>query len=330
MLFFGLCAPAQSAVDLFQARVPVADQTEAARTTAVAAALAAVLVRVTGDARIAESPDSKPLMENVRSYLQGTSYEQAGEILKLRATFDGPALTAALHAAGLPFWSANRPSHLLWIGLDGDTPEILDADARETLAPLFEAAEARGVPVILPSSDAQDQDVAEPADIFVGIADTLLKASRRYNAEQIVSVWVTSTRTHWGANWSLLSAKGVTQQWESSGNSAETALAAGIQHLADFEATQFAIRGVSTALSETIVEVDGVQSLADYARALNYLKRLDLAKSVNVVSVQGTRVVFRLRTDSSETQLARVIAAGSVLRESAATARGALGFSLVR
>ena len=159
---------------------------------------------------------------------------------------------------------------MLWIGLDSDSPTVLTRNDSETLTPLLEAAGARGVPVMLPNGDAQDLDTVKPADIFVGGGDAQIKASRRYNADQIVSVWVTSTRARWSANWSLLSAKGVTQQWQSDGDSAAYALASGIQHLADFEAAQFAPRGSgSTALTETIVEGDGVQSLADYAHVLN-------------------------------------------------------------
>ncbi len=331
-LILAIAAPsASAAVDLFQARVPVADQTEPARVSAVTEAFTAVLIRATGDARIAELPDARALIEKAAAYLQGSGYEQKGETLLMRATFDGRALTAALQAGGLPMWSANRPTHLLWIGIDGAEPQILNRDNTETLAPLREAAEARGVPLTLPRGDAADLDAVKPADVFVGEADGLLRASRRYATDQIVTVWVSSSGPRWNANWSLLSGKGVTRQWQSAGDSAETTLAAGVQALADFEAQQFAIRSANTAAAaETTVEVDGIQTLADYARALNYLKKLDLAKNVQVASMEGSRVRFRLRSEGSETQLARVIAAGSVLREAPASARGALGFSLVR
>ncbi|MEK6807373.1 MAG: DUF2066 domain-containing protein [Pseudomonadota bacterium] len=331
LLFALLSAPcAHAAVDLFQTRVPVADQSEPARAVAVRDALAAVLVRVTGDARVAESSDARTLIQKAATYLQGSSYEQKNESLLLRTTFDGQALAAALQAAGLPMWSANRPTHLLWIGVDGAEPRILDAGDSEMLAPLREAAEARGIPLTLPRGDAADLDAVKPADVFVGEADGLLKASRRYATDQIVTVWASSSGPRWSANWSLLSAKGVTQQWQSGGDSAETALASGLQTLADFEARQFAIRGTSAAVAQTAVEVEGIRSLADYALVLNYLKQLNRTKNVQTSSVQATRVVFQLRIEGSETELVRALAAGSVLREAAATERGALGFSLVR
>lgn len=330
-LILAAVAPsAPAAVDLFQARAPVADQSEPARAAALRQAFVTVLVRVTGDTHIEQAPGVSLLIENLNNYAQGSSYEQSGETLRLRATFDGAALTAALHTAGLPVWGANRPAHLLWIGLDGVTPAVVTRDNRDTLTGLLDAADARGVPLILPQGDAVDMDAVKPADIFVGGADAILTGSRRYDSDQIVSAWVSENNAHWSANWSQLSGKGVTRQWLSRGDSADAALAAGVRMLADVEAQQFAVRGVSTSIAETTLEVDGVQTLADYARTLNYLKKLDLAKNVGVVSVQGARVLFRLRVDGGETQLLRVIAAGSVLREAAATARGALGFTLVR
>ncbi len=331
-LIFGLfwMAAAPAAVDLFQARVPLADQTEAARTAAVQSAFATVLVRITGDARIAESPDTRALLDQSAAFMQGSSYEQDGETLLLRASFDGPKLTAALQNAGLPFWSARRPSHLVWIGLDGDTPAILDGNEAETLAPLRAAAEARGVPLLFPRGDAADLDAVKPADIFVGVADGLLKASRRYNPDQILAVWLSERAPRWNANWSLLNAKGISQQWQSNGGSPGAALADGVQTLADFEARQFAVRGTPGAGADTTLEVSGIETLADYAQTLNYLSRMNRTRQVQVVAVEGARVLFRLRIEGSETELMRAIAAGGVLREAAATARGALGFSLVR
>ncbi len=328
-----LALPAQAAVDLFQARVPVADQSAPAREMALTSALAVVLVRVTGDANITQSPDAGALMNRAATYVQGTSYEQSAEVLWLKATFNGPALIAALRVAGLPVWSADRPTHLLWIALDGEPATLISQEDKDSVQALLEAAEVRGVPMLLPRGDAADLDAVKPADVFVGVADPLLKAAARYNTDQVVSAWVSQTGssgTRWSANWSLLSAKGTAEQWQSTGGSAAAALAAGVSHLADFEARQFALRGLSPSTTETALEVVGIQTLADYARTLNYLKKLELTKSVNVGAVEGNRVLFRINLTGSETQLTRVIAAGSVLREASATARGALGYSLVR
>ncbi|MGH8460808.1 MAG: DUF2066 domain-containing protein [Stenotrophobium sp.] len=96
-------AQAQTAAD-YIARVPVADQSDAARTPALRAALAAVIGRATGDAS-AVNGRAAPLLARAASYLQQYSYltDSQGQ-QQLQAAFDPKLLDSALHGLGYPVW----------------------------------------------------------------------------------------------------------------------------------------------------------------------------------------------------------------------------------
>src|SRR3569623_1002296 len=69
-------APALELTDLYSAEVPVADQRAAARTDAARAALAEVLVKVTGDAAAPTHPALQPLLKQAEQLLQSYQYRE--------------------------------------------------------------------------------------------------------------------------------------------------------------------------------------------------------------------------------------------------------------
>jgi len=100
-----LLSPLTSAqVDGYLGRVPVTDQLQATRATALGAALAQVLERVSGQP--AGSPKLQPLLDRAPRLLQRYSYEKdpATSQLMLLAGFDPRSVDAAVRGAGLPVW----------------------------------------------------------------------------------------------------------------------------------------------------------------------------------------------------------------------------------
>jgi hypothetical protein len=308
-------APAVPVRGLYEASVPVPDQSAAARDPALRQALEAVLVRVTGN-RLLPEP-AVALVQRASVLVQGYGYEAGatGRDLRLRAQFDARAVEAALRSQGLPVWGPNRPSHIVWIALrdDGQPRAVLDAaGAAARAGALLATAEARGLPFSFPALDVTDRQLVTFNEIWRGNLEGVQGASRRYDAAMTVVARVGRESGRWLARWTVLDRAGASEEWGGAYDTLDAALTAGIHELADREAQRFAVAtGQARALR---LQVAGVESLRDYGRVLNYVRGLNPVRSVQVEQVQGDTLTFMLRVEGDPEMLARVIAAGAVLR----------------
>jgi hypothetical protein len=300
--------------NLYEATVPVRNQGPEAREPALQQALEVVLVRVTGARMLA--PGALDLLSRASSFVQGYGYEGgAGRDLRLHAQFDARAVEGALRAQGLPVWGANRLAHVAWIALrdDGGPQAVLDAGAAAARAPaILATAEARGLPLQFPGMDATDRRLVRFDELWNGVTSGAEGASNRYNARLVLIGRVGRESGQWLARWTLLSGNGASEDWISSAPTLAEALAAGIHDLADRQARRFAVQ-TGTA-REMRLRVSGVESLNDYGRALNYLRGLGPVRSAQVEAAEPGVLLFRLRVEGDPDTLARVIAAGRVLR----------------
>ena len=317
---------------LFEAAVPVRNQSVEARGPALQQALEAVLVRVVGT-RYLPAP-AMDLLPRASSLVQGYGYESAGpgRELRLRAQFDARAIEAALRSHGLSVWGANRPAHIAWIALrdDGQQRAILDAASADARAPALPAtAEARGLPLQFPSMDATDQRLVTFNELWSGTVTGAEGASNRYNARMVVVGRVGREGGQWLARWTLLSGGGASEDWVSMGATLDQALADGIHDLADRQARRFAVQTGSAR--EMRLRVSGVESLNDYGRALNYLRGLNPVLAAQIEAAEPGALTFRLRVEGDPDTLARAIAAGRVLRPSdGGRIAASLDYELVR
>lgn len=317
---------------LYQATVPVPNQSAQEREPALRQALEAVLVRVIGNRNL--PPETAPVLDRAASLVQGYGYESAsaGPGLLLRAQFDARAVEAALRSHNLPVWGDNRLSQLVWIALrdDSGTRGLLDAGAAAARAPaLLATAEARGLPFTFPSLDATDRQLATFNEVWSGNFDGVQAAARRYNTDLIVVGRVGREAGRWLGRWTLLSRSGASEEWSSVHATLDAALAAGVHELADRQAQRYATQ--TGSVQELRLQVGGVQSLRDYGRALNYLRNLNAVRSAQVDTVQQDTLVFRLKVEGDPETLARVITAGNVLRRQEDDLFGSAGrYVLVR
>jgi hypothetical protein len=320
---------------LYEARVAVADQNPGQREQALKQALAMVLVRLTGSRVLPESAAAQPILGRASSLVQGYGYEtpETGTGLLLHAQFDPKAVQAALRSQGMPVWGENRLAHLAWIALrdDGGARAVLDAAgvaARATA--LARAADARGIVLIYPKADSQDRRAVSFDDIWAGQFDKVLAASQRYSPDQALVGRVARENGQWVGRWTLLSLAGQAEDWTVMHPTLDEVLDDGLNQLADREGQRFAIAAGLSA-QELLLQVGGIDSLRDYGRVLNYLRGLNPVRSAQVVSVQNGATVFRLSVDGTPETVARIIAAGRVLRpEAQGMFSSTMNYSLVR
>lgn len=320
----GMPAHAVEVTGLYEAEVPVTAQDATQRQDAMRAALAEVLVKVTGNRDIGAVPGVAALVTNAPQYAQQYVYRAApvapgikgmpaatpGKVIWVR--FDRDALNRALRLANIAIWGRGRPSVLVWLELrDLNERFVLGTENKPEWKQFVDAvAKARGVPLLLPTLDADDQANLQAADLWTISPEEVKRVSARYQPEAILVGRVELREGVWVGSWSLYDQENH-QSWNAPDASRDSVVLAGLQGAIDELASLNTSAGV--AESGTLLQVGDVKTLAKYARVAKYLASLASVTRVQLVRVEGADLFFRVEVQGGMQRLANDIRLGAVL-----------------
>lgn len=282
---------------LYEARVPVTDQSSSGRSAALQQAFAAVLVKVTGSRAAAGALAT--VLGNPSQYMQQYRYEKVTDPTQptapptqvLWAKFDPTVVGNALRGAHAPQWGVERPRTLVWIAL-GDVPGgrvLTAADNTYLMQALLTAAQQRGVELVFPQMDGPDKNAIGVPDLTGFNAERIRQASERYKPDAMLVGSVTPLGTgQFAAHWELVSADRI-ESWDTPAGDEVLVAVDGVQTSADRYAARYAIAPDAGDLNGVPLEIDKVTSLDAYAKVLSYLGSLTSVRAVHVERVaQGS------------------------------------------
>lgn len=314
-----LPGPVVLAASLYEAEVPVADQSVAARGPALRAALEEVLVRVSGDRGVAGQPATAALLSQPDAFVQQFGYQPAppGSDVpwQLRVRFDGAGLERALRERGLPYWGGERPETLVWLAVEeGGRRQLLgEPDRSEVRARVEAAARRRGLPLIFPLLDLEDRAQVGFSDVWGGFLEPVLAASRRYRPQALLVGRLHQSGTGaWQASW-ILRVQDSEQRWSGRDLTLGALAAEGVERVADELSARFAVVD-SGADGRVRITVEGMVDLDDYARLNRYFASLSVVRSVQLQALAGERADYLLQLQSDLAGFERALTLGSVLR----------------
>lgn len=303
--------------ELYQAKVPVTDRSEASKPAAFEAALRVVLVRVTGRRTAGDEPVFAPLLGNARRYVQQYRDTQDGQ---LWVSFDANAIDRWLAQNNQPLWGRERPSTYVWItvpgGAQGGTV-ITAEDTSDLKTAVDAAAYQRGTPVIWPSVPDLQRNHLDYAAVASASAGTLADISHRAGAEGTLIGRASAAGVAAGIRWTFL--------YQDRSSEFSGAPTEGIDRAADTYAGLFAVSG---AAAPVLIEVGGVNDLKDYAYVQNYLESLAFISHVGVESLSGNVVRFRLTTRGGAEALQNALPLSGRLQPGSAGEGGVQRFEL--
>lgn len=312
-----LCASsfAQAAEDAYSVRIPVESQQPEVRTQAMAKAMAQVLTRATGRDDITQSQAVAPLLEQPGRFVQRYQYESTPGGLMLSIHFDAAAVRRGLGERGVPTWTADRPPVLVWLAVEqnGRRQIVGGEDGAAIRAQLQEAAVRRGVLLVFPLMDAEDQQKVGPADIFGGFTERVRQAAARYGAPAMAIGRMYREGSGWVTRWTLSGAANGT--WGSTGNSQAQALEMAAADLAGRLAQRFAELPSARDSEQTIVlRVQGVNTLRDYDRLERRLRTVSGIGDLWPVALEPDAVVLQLMVQTSPARVLGVLDNDRLLR----------------
>ncbi|GBE09610.1 hypothetical protein BMS3Bbin12_01472 [bacterium BMS3Bbin12] len=235
--------------------------------------------------------------------------------LRLWMRFDPDAVRIILQQAALPVWGSARPTTLIWLAVeDGMQRSIVGENEQSPLErALVKVASQRGIAVLLPLMDLEDERRLSFGDLWGGFAAPVRAASARYGTHAVLVGRIRhGSGGEWRARWTLYVGNH-TARWRSGADTEAQLLGFGINGLADRLAAQFAVPAGDTARSLVRIEVNGVRSLKAYARVRAYLRRLNPVLHVQTFAVRTAQADFRLEIRGDIRVLKQAIGLGRIL-----------------
>ena len=307
------------AQDLFESEVVVSDQTPAVREQALRSALQRILVRVAGQAAVLTTESARGMLKSpsrlVQQYRYFTVTGYQPPLLKLWVRFDGEAIRQALQQQGVAYWGTERPDTLVWLAVEdrGKRYVVVADGSSDVHQNIKQAAKQRGVPILFPLMDLEDQSLVRFSDIWGGFFENVLQASERYNPQAVLIGRLNrSPSGGWSSRWYLRVA-GKPSSWSDSRQRLDALSQQGIDDTADILASRFSVLNTGGNRNTVNITVTGVDSLSDYARLSAYLDGLTAVINMQVQEVFGTEIRFALQLNGNLQNLTRTVTIGTVL-----------------
>ncbi len=330
LIVFPLLASATTVRDLYSFRLIVENQGEAQRERAIEQAFAALLVRVSGNRGAPASEAGQALLKQASHYVRQFRYsllptpgfpsdDSQGPytpLQQIHIVFDEASVNQALWQHGLPVWGKNRPATLVWLAVQEGGRRWLASpeDDLELLAPMQARAGQRGLPVMFPLLDLEDQLNISVNEVWGNFAESIRAASARYQPEaMLVGRLLRLPNGHWLGRWSLYFEGDAIMSWELEEATVAPIVEAGIDQVADELASRYAQLAGGPDEGQFLLRVAGVDNLHDFVRVERYLRSLAPVEAVQVAVVEPNQVSFRLDLRGSRAGLEKAIALSPVL-----------------
>lgn len=326
---------------LYRAEVEVVDKGAAARSEGFRTALERVLVKVTGQSDVVSESSLEPLLEQSERYVQQYRYEEIEDAAaragtaapdaepvpryRMQVVFGRARIDELLKERDVATWDVYRPQVLVWLAFDdGQRRSLVAADHSGAVdRALRDVAEHRGLPLLLPLMDTEDQRRIEYFDIQGGFLERVREASSRYRAAMVLVGHVYPASGGWRGQWTLLESEDRTD-WTTRSASAGATVRDGVGALAEQLADRYA--GREGEQRTVRLRVRDAAALGDYARVGRYLEQLPRVDTHEVVQVRPQELLFELSVRGRLSDLERAIALDDLLepveRESRATSAG--------
>ena len=318
---------------LYSQQIPVTNDGEAERNRAFKEALAAVVVKVSGDPRWLENPAIERAIAQAQNYVEATSYISESIQLPLEdntasadtdeeqfytaeqriisVNFAAALIDELLEDANIPVWDGNRPSVLVWMVLQssaGDR-EFLTADSNpEIVKVMQDFAAARGLPIIFPVLDFEDRRTLTENVVWNLDEAAISIASERYGADSILA-----GRLHFTASDELVGLWQFQFQEEADvfdgfDSELQSYLYDPLNRITTRLAGYFAILPESIDGGSIRLRIDGIKNLNAYSSLLSYVENLGLVATVTTAEVDGERIELQLNLVGDTRQLYEQIA----------------------
>jgi hypothetical protein len=256
-LLLVLCqAPVAAEIEnLYEAEVLAKSRRTEDRNQAIRQAMQQVLERII-IARDKKKPTVQTALDGAPHYVREFQFSLAPNrqhnsqhARLLRVRFDENLLQSLFKADNIGLWNEIRPETLLWLVVDQKSHrQFFNAESMpEVDFALSKASRLKGLPLIFPLLDMEEQQFITPNDVLSTDPKLLLDVSSRYDVVSVLAGRLTQSETQkcWTAEWALYFDQKI-HQWDiDKCSSLEQAALSGIDGLYTILSDYYGAKGTS-------------------------------------------------------------------------------------
>lgn len=307
---------------IYEAEVPVNNQTEAERRNGMARAMAQVLAKITGDRTATARPGVGQELRRAEEFVEDFSYRQdqavgAGGVNRfstmLVVRFDRARIEGIVAALGLPVWPEPRPRPVLWLAIDdGKGPRLVGVGQSNAARSILDRAIERGYRLGLPNGNAAEQAAA--GAIWRGDTAAVARLSSAYSPPMQLIGKLYRKGSGWKADWIFVDGGKVLGKWSSENADARRAMAGGADGGADALIRRYARRSAAAGPAGMYrVRITGVDSPDDYIRLSAHLQELAVVRRIRPIAASGSTLMVELDLQTGLPGFRRLIQSRGIL-----------------
>ncbi|MGL5991739.1 MAG: DUF2066 domain-containing protein [Plesiomonas sp.] len=201
LLLFTVGAQAAEMGDFYQVRIPVSsDQISDAERVQ---ALDDMLIRFSGLRTLPATPALRTAQQQVQRYISQSNIRNENGARTVDISFDQGGIQQLAHELALPQWSSNRPTLMLWLvdnqSGNGNVAQRIMQDQEYSAAreQIRVAAMARGISVLLPLGDLDDNMAVTPSDVQGYFIKPIAQGSERYQPDAVLVATLNTDSLTW-------------------------------------------------------------------------------------------------------------------------------------
>lgn len=317
MMFLALPTYALTKVDLYSSHILLgkdAKDAKVADSNARKQGMKNVIIRASGDPNAIDNEIIGKALNNSSRYITQISYATEDQNTYLNMRFSAPQIRSLLTQAKLPYWPSMRPNILVWVIEDNGYERQIDWEHSNSpvLKEIRDAANQRGLPLTVPVGDFDDITGTSASDFWGGFVVPMSKASQRYPADAVLIVKVDQgSRLSWTLYdqkpSTMIDTTAVPVTGNDSGDDAGTQM---IDQISDYYAKKSGVVIASESSESVKTQFTNINTAQDFFKLENKLKALSSVASLDVLSIQGSTVLFRVHllapVDSFEQEVSRM------------------------
>ncbi len=295
--------------DLYSVEFPVPDQSRKVRSAVFTKGLEEVLIRVSGNRAVVKQlktgsassyvqqfsyAENEPEQELSESSIDTVAAPVEGFVLNVQ--YNAGKIISLLRNNDLAVWGEHRSEAVVWLAVrDGVNRYVLTNSDDSLLKQSVETSSVRrGLPVVWPRNDAQDQKRLRFSDVWAAFELPVKAASERYTRGPAIVGRLSWTGDKWKGDWSLY-VENSSSSWSLSGSDYNALIAEAIDLSADEIGKHYAVlERLGTAGAGLLVEINKIDSVTDYRSIQKFLEGLTAVRQTRLVRVDKDNVVFQI------------------------------------
>jgi hypothetical protein len=305
---FLVCLPGASTwlgavevTNLYFVERPIAEQSKKALWNATLLGFKEVLIRKSGSRDILQSYEVQNAYSRVTAFLQRSQYssqtDPSSELpYKIALHFEPRLIDNLIQDSKMTVWGTNRPVTMLWLAVEDENGRNVVNENVETSAieqTIMVNSVRRGVPVILPLMDLEDEMLVSLSDVWGRFPSTIQQASIRYDADSIIFGRIRQQGEIWAGQFGYInnleqSSFDVTAQTK------EDVLVQMTDLLADTLCAKYCVVEQEGLKKEVLLQLSDVSSFSQFKSAESYLSNLSSIRRVELVSIDNRQANFKL------------------------------------